>query len=255
MLVTPMHRMLGGALLVVALVSSQTAHADAKKMVLTRALKAGAATTYKSIIKANVQGMDIVIESSHKETIKTVKDNGTTVVVSEDLGGTMKMNGMETEQKAGASTTETRDKLGKLLELAREQDLNAPFSPEVQKVITGTSELLITDKEVAEGDSWDTTFDNAAFKDSKVKVKTTYQGTEKVGGIDLWKFKQTAEAQVNADGSKLVNESIIWINPKDGLMEKLEGKLKDVPSQIGPVDFSIAILRVKGDGVAPKPAK
>ncbi len=245
MLRQPVYRMSGALMLAFALVGGHVARADGKKMVLTRPLKAGAVTTYKATIKANLQGMDIVIEQSQKQTIKSIKDDGTMAILSEDLGGTMKVNGAVQESKPGPPTTETRDKLGKLIEYTHEQSGQEPFSPEVQRLISSVGELLMTDKEVAEGDSWDTELDNPAFKDKKVKVKTTYQGIEKVGDVDLWKFKQTAEAVVNADGAKMVNESIIWLNPKDGLMEKLDGKVKDVPSQLGPLAFAIAISRVK----------
>ena len=246
-----MHRnsvpiMLRNVLLGLALIGCQTAHADARKMVLTRPLKTGSVTTYKATIKVNVQGMDIAIDQSQKQTIKTIKDNGTVTIVSEDLGGTLKMNGMETEQKPGGPTTETRDKMGKLLELVHEQDANAPFTPEITKLLSGTSELLMTDKEVGEGDSWETTLVNPVTKDAKVVVKTVYQGIEKVGGVDLWKFKQTAEAVVAADGAKMTNASTIWINPKDGLMEKLDGKVTGLPTQqLGPVDFTILVQRAK----------
>ena len=239
------NRIVGGAFLVLALVGAQHVRADDKKMALTRPLKAGTVTTYKATIKANVQGMDIILEQSQKQTIKSIKDNGNFVVYSEDLGGKITLNGTDQEQKPGAPSTETRDKLGKLIDLAHEQEPNAPFTQEIQKLMAATGELLLTDKEVGEGDSWDTTFDNPASKDNKVKIKTTYQGIDKVGGVDLWKFKQTSEAVVNADGSKMVNESTIWMNPKDGLMEKIDAKLKDVPTQFGPLELAMVIQRVK----------
>ena len=239
------HGVLGGMLIALALIGTQTANAEGAKMAVTRKLKAGVTTTYKITIKANVQGMDIVLEQSQKQTVKTVKDNGTTVIVTDDLGGVMKLNGMEQEQKPGAPTTETRDKLGKLLDFSHEAEQTAVFSPEIQKLMSATAELILTDKEVAEGDSWETMLDNPASKENKVKVKSTYVGIEKVDGVDLWKFKQVTEAVVNADGSKMVNESTIWINPKDGLMEKTDGKVKDVPTQLGPVDIAMVVQRAK----------
>ena len=238
-------RIFGGVLLALALIGARSANAEPKKMALSRMLKAGVITTYKSQIKASVQGMDIVIDQSKKQTIKTIKENGNIVVLSEDLGGTMKLNGMEQEQKPGAPSTETRDKLGKLVEFSHEQDQNAPFTPEIQKLIASLSELILTDKEVVDGDSWDTQLDNPASKDNKIKVKTTYQGIEKVDGVELWKFKQTAEAIVSADGAKVAQESTIWLNPKDGLMEKSDSKVKDAPTQFGPLDFVVVVNRVK----------
>jgi len=240
----PVYGALGGALLALALIGAQYASAEGAKMVLARKMKTGS-TTYKATVKANVQGMDIVIEQSQKQTIKTVKDNGTVVILIEDLGGVMKFNGTETEQKGGAPSTETRDKLGKLIDFQHESEPMAIFTPEIQKLLAAMSDLLLTDKEVGEGDSWDTLLDNPASKDNKVKVKTTYVGMDKVEGVDLWKFKQTTEAVVNADGSKTSTDTTIWINPKDGLMEKVDAKLKDVPSTAGPIDFSMAVQRVK----------
>ena len=48
--------------------ASQAVRADAKKMMLARPLKAGTVTTYKANIKANVQGMDVAIEQTQKQT-------------------------------------------------------------------------------------------------------------------------------------------------------------------------------------------
>jgi hypothetical protein len=110
----PVRRLTGGALLALALIGIQSAHADPKKMALTRPLKAGAVTTYKATIKANVGGTDITMEQSQKQTIKTIKDNGNVIIYSEDLGGTLNANGTPTPQEPGAPSTETRDKLGKL---------------------------------------------------------------------------------------------------------------------------------------------
>lgn len=250
-----LNQIAGGAFLALALIGAQIAHADDKKTVLTRPLKAGVVTTYKATIKASVMGMDIVIEQSQKETIKSVKDDGTIVILSEDLGGKMTANGTEQEQKPGQPTTETRDKLGKLVDLVHEQDQGAPFTPEVQKLMSSIGELLMTDKEVGEGDSWETQLDNPVSKENKVKVKTTYQGIDKVAGVDLWKFKQTVEAIVDANGAKLAYETLEWVNPKDGLMEKTETKAKGVPSQIGTIDFTIAIQRVKAGDAAKADAK
>ena len=237
-----------------ALAGARNAHADDKKVMLKRTYKAMTVTTYKGTIKANIGGMDIEIQQKQKQTVKSVKENGNVVIVVEDLGSTL--NGME--QPAGQPSTETRDKLGKLVDLVHDAGQNAPFTPEVEKVMSAVSDLILTDKEVAEGDSWETMLENAASKDHKIKIKTTYQGIDKVGGVELWKFKQVGEAVVNTDGSKMVNESTIWINPKDGLMEKMDAKLKEVPTtlpNVAPIDFTLAVERVKEKAVDPKTDK
>jgi len=238
------------ALLAITLALAGNARADAKKMVLTRPLKAGTVANYKATIKANIMGTDAVIEQTRKQTIKEIKDNGNVVILSEDLGGTMKLGDQEQKQPAGPPATETRDKLGKLIEITQEQPENSPFTPEIQKLIAALGDLILTDKEVADGDTWETMLDNPASKDNKVKVKSTYQGIDKVEGVDLWKFKQISEAVVNADGTKMIVELAIWINPKDGLVEKVDGKTKDVPTQFGPIEFTLNLQRTKAEGSA-----
>jgi hypothetical protein len=241
--VTP--RATGALLLGLALTLAGAANADSKKMVVVRPLKAGASATYKATVKANVMGTDAVIERTQKQTIKEIKENGNVVILAEDLGGTMKLGAQEEKQPAGPPTTETRDKLGKLLSLTQDQQEASPFTPEIQKLIATVSDLILTEKEIGEGDNWETMLDNPASKDNKVKVTTTYQGTDKVDSVDLLKFKQVAEAVVNADGSKMVTEMTIWVNPKDGLLEKVDGKTKDVPTQFGPIEFTLALQRTK----------
>jgi hypothetical protein len=238
----------GALLLGLAITLAGSANADAKKMAIVRPLKAGASATYKATVKANLMGTDVLIEQTQKQTVKEVKENGSVVILSENLGGTMKLGAQEEKQPATPPSTETRDKLGKLVSFSQEQIENSPFTPEIQKLIASIADLMLTDKEVTENDTWETELDNPASKDNKVKVKTTYQGTDKVDGTDLMKFKQVCEAIVNADGSKMVSEMLVWINPKDGMMEKVESKNKDVPTQFGPLEFTLTLQRAKAEG-------
>ncbi|HLJ55735.1 MAG TPA: hypothetical protein VKT77_11920 [Chthonomonadaceae bacterium] len=233
-----------GALLGMALLAA-AAQAAGEKILLARHLKQGAVATYKGTIKTNLGGTDIELSLSQKQTIKVLKDNGTYVVLSEDLGGAIKVDGKEEPQMPSNPSTETRDKSGKLVDFAQELDANPVYTPEIHRLMIAMRELVLSDKEVAEGDAWDTLLDNPVIAESKAKVKTVYQGIDKIGGVDAWKFKQTAEAVVNADGSKMTNESTIWVNPKDGLTEKIEGKIKDLPTVTGPIDIVMTIVRAR----------
>ena len=247
MLNPSMNRWMGGALIALALVSTQAVRADDKAVNLIVKPKVGAVTKYKSTIKATVMGMEINIETSEKMTIKEVKDNGDITVLTESLGGKMSVNGMEQDQPPTPPTTITRDKLGKLVDYKSEDQPGSPFSPEVQKLMVSISDTMLTDKDVKEGDTWDTEVDNPASKENKAKIKTTFLGIEKVDGVDCWKVKQSAEAIAGMNAEKMSYDATTWTNPKTGQPQKVEAKIKDVPTQFGPITFDMTMAVVKND--------
>lgn len=241
---------MGGAFIALALVSAQAGRADDKTVNLIVKPKVGTVTKYKTKIKTSVSGTDIAIEESEKHTVKEVKDNGDVVLVSESLGGTISVGGMEMPQPATPPVTTTRSKLGKLLEFKTDEQPGSPFTPEVTRLIASISELVLNDKDVKENDSWESELDNPASKENKVKVKTTYVGMEKVDDVDCWKIKQSSEAVVGMNAEKMSCEFTAWVNPKTGVIQKSEGKMTDVPCQIPNVDkisFEIVQTVDKGD--------
>ncbi|MCW3096922.1 MAG: hypothetical protein JWL77_2540 [Chthonomonadaceae bacterium] len=241
------NRVLGGALLAFALIGSQVARADDEKAVnLIVAPKAGRVTRTQSIIKTSVMGMDLLITQTQKDTIKEVKDNGDFVTEIADEGSVVNIGGQEQNQPAVAPRTITRDKFGKVKEV-KADEVGTFMAPEVARIMTSLSTSILTDKAVKTKDTWQTELDNPAVKEKKITVKDTYLGLDKIDGKDYWKIKQTAEAIVDADGNKLSYEITEWLNPEDGNTVKVEGTIKDVPTQVGPLTMQITSKALKAD--------
>ncbi len=241
------NRMLGGVLLAFALIGSQMARADdAKPVNLLVAPKAGRVTRTQSVIKTSVMGMDLLITQTQKDTIKEVKDNGDFVTEIADEGSVVNIGGQEQNQPAVAPRTVTRDKFGKVKDV-KADDAGNFMAPEVAKIMTLLSTSILTDKAVKTNDTWQTELDNPAVKEKKITVKDTYLGIDKIDGKEYWKVKQTAEAIVDADGNKLSYEITQWLNPADGNTVKIEGTIKDVPTQVGALTMQITSKAIKAD--------
>jgi hypothetical protein len=242
------NRVLGGALLAFALIAGQVvARAEDEKAVsLIVKPKMGKVTHTKTVIKTSVMGMDIVVSENQKQTIKEVKENGDVVEEITDEGSTINIGGMDRDNPAAPPVTVTRDKFGKVKEY--KSDNAAGFmTPEVAKIMAMLSSSILTDKALKTNDTWQTELENPAVKEKKVTVKDTYLGLDKVDGKDYWKIKQTTEAVVDADGSKMSYDITVWINPADGDTLKVEGTVKDVPTQVGPITMTITSKAVKAD--------
>lgn len=241
-----MNRVLGGALLAFTLLASQTVRADDAPVSLLVKPKVGKVTRSKTVIKTSVMGMDIVVNETQKDTIKEVKENGDVVTEIADEGVTVTVGGADMPQPAAPARTITRSKLG-IVKVMNVDEAGGFMAPEIAKLMASLSANLLTEKSVKPNDTWETEVENPAVKEKKVKVKSTYLGLEKVDGKDYWKIKQTAEAVVDTDGSKMGYEFTAWINPADGETVKVEGTAKDVPTQIGALTMQITSKAVKAD--------
>lgn len=242
-----LNHLLGGAALAFALVSSPMARADDEKAVsLIVKPKAGHITRTKTVIKTNFNGMDIVVNQAQKDTVKEIKENGDVVVEITDEGSTVTYGGTDHDTPAAAPRTITRDKVGKVKEY-KSEDQPGFMTPEVSKLMSVVSTFILTEKAVKKDDTWQTEIENPAVKAKKITVKGTYLGIEKIDGKDYWKIKQTTEAVVDTDGSKMTYDVTEWVNPADGEAVKIEGTVKDVPTQVGPLTMQMTSKVVKAD--------
>lgn len=251
-----LNRVLGGVLLALTCIAGPMARADDEKPVhLLVKPKVGHVTHSKSVVKTSVMGMELIITSIDKDVVKEVKENGDVVYESGHESGTISVGGKEQEQPVTPATTKTHDKFGKLKDY-KGKDNSGFTTPEIDAIMESITTLILTDKPVKTSDTWDTELDNPAVKEKKVVVKGTYLGTEKIDGKDYWKIKQTTEAVVDADGSKIGYDFTDWIDPVNGDTLKSEGTVKDVPTQFGVLTMHVSTKAVKADSKdKPKPAK
>jgi hypothetical protein len=227
------------ALLAFALLAGQVARADdAAAVTLGFKPKLGRVSRSKTVIKTTVMGMDVIVNQTQKSTVKEVKENGDFILEVVDEGSTINIGGTEQDQPAGMPRTITRDKFGKVKE-AKEVEGGGFMAPEISKLMTLLSTSIFADKAVKVDDTWQTELENPAVKEKKVTVKDTFLGIEKIDGKEYWKIKQTADAVLDADGSKMTYSFTAWLNPVDGEAFKVEGTVKDVPTQVGALTMEI----------------
>jgi len=236
-----------GVLASVAL-SPALVRADDSPVTLKYTTKVGDSQHQQVLVKANVGGIDAVVKATQKTLIKEVTDSGDVTYVVTDEGGTITLAGSDQHQDPGPDITVKRDKLGKLTDWKPSKDFdNPPMSPEVMRATEQLYTVVLPTAPVKEKDTWKVELDNPIYAKMKIKVENTYLGIEKVDGVDLWKIKQSATAPTDADGGVVTFEGTFWLNPASGQMMKLDGSVKDVPSQYGKLQLTIAVSPVKDD--------
>jgi hypothetical protein len=230
------NRALCGLVCVVALGAMQAARADDTTK-LVRTYKEGDKARYKQTIKVSVMGMDVVVTTTDKLTVKEVKKTGDVVEVREGEGGTMTLNGADQPSPPTPAITITFDKSDKLSDYKPSME-GGFFDPGVANLVAVAHHFLLTDKAVKKDDTWETELDNPAVKGKKMTVKDTFLGTEKRDGKDLWKIKQTGEPLVDAAGGKMTFEFTALLDPATGQLVHSEGNVKQIPTQFGSLDWT-----------------
>ncbi len=227
--------------------------ADDAPVSISRTPKAGEVHRFKGTINANVAGNDAVLTQTVRETTKDVKPNGDVVVEHVIEGTHLTVAGMDQDMPAVPPVLLTSDKYGKLVKYNAPEGAAGVMTPEVQQLLAALSAPIYPEKPVATNGSWESDLDNPAVKGKKYTIKSTYLGTDKVDGKDLWKLKQTSTAETDADGNKLTYDATYWLDPATGQEVKSEAQIKNLPTNYGPMDMTIKTERVTGDDKAPKP--
>jgi hypothetical protein len=228
---------LAAGLSLVALPAMAGARADDAPVTLRYAPKAGNSARYQTTQMTSAMGMDIVVTVTAKRTIKEVRDDGGFAI--ENAPQTVKLNigGAEQDGQAGPPQVQTYDRQGRLTDFKREQGEDI-VSLDIARLLATVGMPIFSDKAVKPGGAWQVELDNPAAKGKKFTVKGTYLGMEKVGDVDCWKIRESAEAETGGD-NKLTNEYTAWLNPATGQLQQLEGELKNVPTNFGPLSFKI----------------
>ncbi|HLK55962.1 MAG TPA: hypothetical protein VKU00_05345 [Chthonomonadaceae bacterium] len=238
------NRLLFGALsacFAFGLLAAQSVRADDSPVTLVRKDTVGETRALTMKLTSSLMGAEVKVEQKLKETTKEIKKTGEVVVEQKDEGSKVSINGMDMDQPPGPSATTTRTKLGKMVDWKVDKEDEQFLSLKLQRLLEALNETLFPEKAVKAGDSWETEIANPVIEDKKVKVKSTYVGTDKVDGVDLWKIKQTAEPVVNGDGDKVTHEQTVWIDPANGRLVKAEQEVKDIPTQLGKLSWKVKI--------------
>jgi hypothetical protein len=224
-------------------------------MTLTRKVKAGDSVRYKTTLTLSANGADVTVEQNRKQTVKEVKESGETVTEITGEGDKLTVNGETNDIPPTAATTVTLDKSGKILSYKPAAADDPYLSTSTLHLLTLAEEIIFPDKAVKTGDSWKTEVDNPAVKEKKVVITTTFVGIEKVDGADVWKVKQTLEAET-AGGGSLKSEMTALVETTTGQTLSAEQSVTGVPtSELGALDWKAKLVRVKAEAAKPEVAK
>lgn len=238
----PMNRrclLLSGLSALAAVTFASAAYAQAVK--LTRTPRKGELVKYRFEVAGDVANVPFTVTSRIKQEVTEVKDAGE--FVTSEIAEESKVLVMGAEQASPPSmpTLVTRTQGNRLTDFKHEGD--SIFSNEVQRLLASLSEVLLPEKTLANGESWETEIPNPVVAGRNFKVKATFAGTEKIGDLETWKVTQTATADL-ADG-KLEREATYWLDPANGQLVKQEASIKNAPSRFGPMNWKETQERLK----------
>jgi hypothetical protein len=209
---------------------------------LARPLKKGETARYTFVVKGMVLGTEFESTGKTKVEIRDVKENGDVTRVESVEESKLTVAGQEMPVEPQPAVTTTHDRLGKLIQY--EPTPNPLMAPEVLRLMTALGEPILPGKEIEDNAAWETEIDNPAAAGRKVTIKTAYAGTEKLGDLELWKIRQTAEAETG-QVALLKSEATYWLDPKSGHTVRMEAKLTDVPTQFGQMSWTETRERIK----------
>lgn len=243
--------MLTGPMVVQAKPATSVVRAE-ETVLLTRKVKAGDTVRYKTTLSLTASGADVAVEQNRKQTIKEIKETGEIITEVVGEGDKLTVNGETNEIPPASPVLVTLDKNRKILSYKPQAADDPYLSTSTLHLLTIAEEIILPEKAVKAGDSWKTEVDNPAVKAKKAVITTTFVGLEKLDGADVWKVKQTLEAETSGGGT-LKSTMTALLDPTTGQTVSAEQEVTGVPTQeLGALDWKAKIIRVKPE--APKPA-
>ena len=212
---------------------------------IVRSYKLDELVHYDVTMKLNIMGAEILIVTGNKLTAKEMKKDGSAVVLEEPELMKVTSGGVTQKAPGNKPWKEVRDNRGILKDYIVDDDPAAVTSPNGLRLIASMSDVLLPEKEVKSGESWETELDNPTRTNKKYKIKSTLLGIEKIDGVDYLKIDQMAEAAFEIESSKMSYHLIAWVDTTNGQMFKTHGILKGLPTQSGGIGWDLSMQRTK----------
>jgi hypothetical protein len=227
---------MGSVVALVALAAMAIAQGGAT---LQRVAKVGDTARYRLQADIELAGQEATFTATVTERVVRVEPNGDYAVESVQSEGKVSFAGTSMDAPAGAPSTTIYKATGEVVQMRGEMvDSNAYR-------IANLGLFRVPGKAVTVGDAW-THSQPADPKTGAVAVRAEYkiEGEEKVGNHDVFRVKMTVK-EIEG-GEPAINDSIVWINRKDGSTVKLEAKWTNapIPGAPGPVNSRITLVRV-----------
>ncbi len=217
------------------LLSASLVSAQGAAVTLALTPKKGDSYRYRSEIKATLMGADVLVTSVEKHQIDDVATNGEVTLTQAQEENKVTVMGMEQQSPASPPITFTASRTGRVVNVKALPPATV-FSEGVMRVLYHLGRPLFAAKQVAVGDTWETELENAAMAGKKFIVRTTYQGTEKKGDKELWKVHQVTSVEL--PGAVTQFDHTFWTNPTSGMPVRIEGSVKELPTQFGNMSWT-----------------
>jgi hypothetical protein len=193
------------------------------------------------VVKGNFAGKDVVVTQTERESIKEIKPNGDVVGIGSTESTVVSVDGMEIEQPALPAVTETRDRRGKLINLAVGDSASAGPDMETQSLLASLDAVILPEKPVKPGDTWTTDITNPLDKKRKLTITTVYTGAETSDGVAIYKFTQSASFAIHEGDEKTSCELSARLRQSDGAIVSEKAKFKNIPTQAGNNDIEVTV--------------
>jgi hypothetical protein len=208
---------------------------------LARTFKQGDAVHHRYEMKGSVAEAEFSVTGVSRGEVTEVKANGDVVITETQKDVKLTVMGADQPQPEAPPVKITRDRQGRLVELGEAPSV---LTPATTRIIATLAEPLLPAQAPSDGGTWTVEFDNPARQGKKIAVKGTFTGTEKVGDVEAWKVRQTAEAETE-DAQPLTSDTTFWLDPANGEIVKAEAAVKNAPSQFGLMSWTETRTRVK----------
>ena len=207
---------------------------------LVRNWKEGASVRAKSSIDIKSGLIQGKMEETFRLSVASVSGEGTATLRQVSEGGTLTSQLGTEASPPGPPQSEMIDRLGRLM--TSNGGANEMFDEDTQRLIGISTDALLPGRPVAPGETWKTTVDNPVEEDAKMTFTGRFVGVEEFKGVAAWKIHQTASVEVGLDdGSKFGVGLTFWVNPATGLVIRVQGTLKNVPTNVGPMLWTISM--------------
>lgn len=182
----------------------------------------GRSIAYNLRVETDVQGLPSVYQATVIEHVRAVLDDGSFEVESHQVDATMQMGEDTIPMRDAPSTVKHYAATGVPIKV--ENDPN----PEDAMRITRLNAFVPNGAEITEGGSWTSNVESLLSRGAPA-VRTTYKyiGMEKHGQMDVARIEFDArEMEISSAGS---STGVLWIDPANGAMIKLEANMSNIP--------------------------
>ncbi len=229
-----MKRPIGATLLTVCALLSLSA-ATSQEYTLKLNVKEGDTFKYRMSMEIDFGGMNVLATTTITNKVLKIDTDGNVQMESQSGEMMIKFGDQEMPQPAPPATKMTFKPNGAVAKVEGGDDMMQQMN---------ASQMVFPDKPIKVGDKWSETVKNPA---GELKIEYELVGVEKVGEMEALKIKVTARTVNGKEGESYSADGFNWVDPKTGMMVKMEARIKGlmVEGAPAPIDGALKMELVK----------